>query len=44
MLEPESKYKEVSGVKAEEYLEKARTMFEKMDIQWDMYELDRITL
>ena len=27
---------------AEEYLEKARTMFEEMDLQWDLDELDKI--
>jgi hypothetical protein len=41
LLEPKSKYKELNGVSAEEYLEKARKMFEEMDLQWDLDELDR---
>lgn len=43
LLEKKSKFKELNGIKAEEYLEKAREMFEKMDMQWDLDELERIT-
>jgi hypothetical protein len=39
-----SKYKELNGIKAEEFLEKARTIFEEMDLQWDLDELDKITI
>jgi len=42
LLEPTSKFKELNGMKAEVYLEKARTMFEEMDLQWDLDELDRM--
>jgi tetratricopeptide (TPR) repeat protein len=42
-LEEKSKYKELNGIKAEEYLEKARIMFQEMDLQWDLDELDKIT-
>jgi tetratricopeptide (TPR) repeat protein len=42
LLEPGSKYKKLSGIKAEEYLEKARALFEEMDLQWDLDELDRV--
>ena len=42
LLEPNSKYKELNGITAEEYLEKARTMFVEMDLQWDLDELDKI--
>jgi class 3 adenylate cyclase/tetratricopeptide (TPR) repeat protein len=42
LLEPGSKHKSLNGMKAEEYLEKARTMFEEMDLQWDLDQLDRI--
>ncbi len=42
LLEPESQYKKLCGVKPEEYLEKARVMFEEMDLQWDLDELDRV--
>jgi len=42
LLEPNSKYKELNNITAEEYLEKARTMFEEMDLQWDLDELDKV--
>ena len=42
LLEPKNKYKELNGVSAKEYLEKARNMFKEMDLQWDLDELDRI--
>jgi tetratricopeptide (TPR) repeat protein len=41
-LEEESKHKELNGVNAREYLEKARTMFQDMELQWDLNELDTI--
>ena len=44
LLEPKSKYKELDGIKAEEYLEKARVMFEEMDLQWDLDELEKLRL
>ena len=43
LLEPESKYKGLSGIKAEEYLSKAKVMFKEMDLQWDLDELDKVT-
>jgi hypothetical protein len=42
-LEEKSKYKEMSGISAKDYLEQARTMFQEMDLQWDLNELDKIT-
>jgi tetratricopeptide (TPR) repeat protein len=42
LLEPKSKYKELNGMTAEEYLQKARTMFEEMGLEWDLDELARI--
>ncbi|MBC2713832.1 MAG: AAA family ATPase [Desulfobacteraceae bacterium] len=42
LLEPNSKYKQLNGITAEEYLEKARTMFKEMDLQWDLDELDKV--
>ena len=42
LLEPDSKFKELNGITAEEYLEKARTLFEEMDLQWDLDELDKL--
>ena len=43
MMEPDSKYKTLNGITAEEYLKKARTMFEEMDLQWDLDELAKVT-
>ena len=42
LLEPTSKTKELNGITAEEYLEKARVMFTEMDLQWDLDELDKV--
>ena len=42
LLKPDSRYKELNGITAEEYLEKARTLFEEMDLQWDLDELDKV--
>jgi hypothetical protein len=44
LLEPNSKYEELGGIAAEDYLQKARTMFEQMDLQWDLDELERISV
>lgn len=41
-LEEKSKYDELDGISANEYLEKARILFEEMDLQWDLDELDKI--
>ena len=30
------------GINADEYLEKARVLFEEMDFQWDLNQLDRV--
>jgi len=43
LLEPKSKYKDLNGISADEYLEKARTLFVEMDLQWDLDELDKVT-
>jgi hypothetical protein len=43
LLEPDSKYKELNGIGAEEYLNKARTMFQDMDLQWDLDELEKVS-
>ena len=36
--------KELDDIKAEDYLEKARTMFEEMGLQRDMDELEKFKL
>jgi len=33
---PTSKQKQLNGLSAKDYLEKAKTMFEEMDLQWDL--------
>ena len=40
--EPESKFKQLDGISAEEYLNRAKEMFLEMDLQWDLDELERI--
>jgi len=42
LLEEKSNYEELNGITAEEYLDKARSMFQEMDLQWDLDELDKI--
>jgi len=42
LLEPQSKYKELRGIDARGYLEKSRIMFEKMALERDLDELDRL--
>ena len=41
-LEEKSRFKELNGIRAKEYPEKSRTMFEEMDLQWDLDQLDII--
>ena len=40
----ESKYKQLDGITAEEYLEKARVLFEEMDLQWDLEQLRKVNI
>lgn len=40
-VEKESKYKEFNGIRAEEYLDMARSMFEKMSLKWDLERLEK---
>jgi len=42
LRESKSKFKELNGIIAEDYLKKARVLFEEMDLQWDLDELDKI--
>ena len=44
LLESKSKYKKLNGVGAEAYLEKARVLFEEMDLGWDLEELSRVVI
>jgi hypothetical protein len=42
LLEPKSKYKELNGITATAYLDKAETMFRDMDLEWDLEQLERV--
>ena len=42
-LEEKSKYKELNGISAQEYLNKAGAMFQEMDLQWDLDELKKLS-
>jgi class 3 adenylate cyclase/tetratricopeptide (TPR) repeat protein len=42
LSEPNSPYRELNGVSAAEYLNKAKTMFEEMDLQWDLEQLEHV--
>lgn len=42
LIEEKSGFHELNGIKAEGYLSKARVLFEEMDLQWDLDELNKI--
>ena len=42
LLEPDSKYTKLGGIKAEEYLLKAKVLFKEMNLRWDLEKLDRV--
>ncbi len=42
LIESQSKYKMLNGLSAEEYLIKAKASFEKMNLHWDLDELEQI--
>ena len=42
LLEAKSNFKKLDGMKAKEYIEKARVEFEVMNLQWDLDELNRL--
>jgi tetratricopeptide (TPR) repeat protein len=42
LLEPQSKYRELNGIGAQEYLVKAEKLFREMDLQWDLEQLERV--
>ena len=43
LMEPHSKYTQLNGINIESYLEKAMILFEDMNLQWDLDELEKIT-
>ncbi|MFA5078868.1 MAG: hypothetical protein WC541_05215, partial [Dehalococcoidia bacterium] len=44
LQEPQSKFKELNGISAPEYLNKAETLFREMDLQWDLEQLEQVRL
>jgi len=42
LLEPQSKHRELNGIEAKGYLEKARILFEEMGLERDLDDLERI--
>jgi tetratricopeptide (TPR) repeat protein len=43
LSDPNNKFTQLNGISAADYLEKARTMFVEMDLQWDLAEWNRFT-
>ncbi len=44
LLEEKSKYRMLNGIKATDYLDRARILFEEMNLQWDLDELERVAM
>jgi class 3 adenylate cyclase/tetratricopeptide (TPR) repeat protein len=44
LLERHSKYRELNGISAREYLDKAEAMFREMDLEWDLEQLERVRM
>lgn len=42
LLESKEEYQMLDGIRADEYLQRARVLFEEMDLQWDLDELSRV--
>ena len=42
LSETKSKFQKLYGIDANTYLKKARILFEEMDLQWDLKELDKM--
>jgi class 3 adenylate cyclase/tetratricopeptide (TPR) repeat protein len=42
LLEPQSKYRELNGIGAQEYLDKAEKLFREMELEWDLEQLERV--
>jgi class 3 adenylate cyclase/tetratricopeptide (TPR) repeat protein len=42
LSEPNSPHKELNGISSVEYLNKAKSMFEEMDFQWDLEQLEHV--
>ena len=44
LLEKNGKYKKLNGISAEEYINKARSIIEDIELQWDLEELEKISI
>jgi hypothetical protein len=44
LSEPDSPYKELNSISAAGYLNKAKTMFEEMDLEWDLGQLENLVV
>jgi hypothetical protein len=44
LLKPESKYKQLNGIDANGYLEKAGILFEEMGLERDLDDLERVRM
>ena len=42
LLEPPQQIRELNGIDARDYLDKAETMFKEMDLEWDLEQLERV--
>jgi tetratricopeptide (TPR) repeat protein len=42
LLEPKSEHRTLDGISADEYLQRAKVLFEEMNLQWDLDELSRL--
>lgn len=42
LLDPKSRYRQLNGIAAADYLEKARDLFETMDLWWDLEQLEKL--
>jgi tetratricopeptide (TPR) repeat protein len=42
LLEKKSKFHQLNGIQAQEYLEKAKVIFQELKLEWDLEELDKI--
>jgi len=42
LLEPQSRYRDLNGLTANDYLAKAEKLFREMDLQWDLEQLERV--
>lgn len=43
LLEKKGRFHELNGITAQQYLEKAKALFEEMNLRWDLEELAKIT-